>query len=340
MLCASFFICGKDRTYRPMDSIFEVRDFIEEIVSRYETLIKAAVRFFLALLSLSVVNSRLGYMERLDSMTVVFAVSLLCALMPPGMIVFFSALFIILHCYALSLEAAIVVLAVFLLMFLLYFRFTPKDTMAVLLTPLSFVFGVPHIMPIIYGLKGSPLSGLSVGFGVAAYYTVDFIADADKIVESMKDATTVERFRTLLDGVIKNDEMTAYIIAFALTVVIVSIIRRLPIPHAWTIAIAAGVVTDIISLLMLSVRLDVDISVGGLLLGAIVATAIAFLFKLFTFSVDYAKTERVQFEDDGYYYYVKAVPKIRSHSSRIKRTRDKDEEYRSSVNAADSFSDR
>ena len=90
----------------------------------------------------------------------------------------------------------------------------------------------------------------------------------------------------------------------------------------------------------LSVRLDVDISVGGLLLGAIVATAIAFLFKLFTFSVDYAKTERVQFEDDGYYYYVKAVPKIRSHSSRIKRTRDKDEEYRSSVNAADSFSDR
>jgi hypothetical protein len=77
---------------------------------------------------------------------------------------------------------------------------------------------------------------------------------------------------------------------------------------------------------MLSVRLDADISIGGLFLGAVVAAAVAFLFKLFTFSVDYAKTERVQFEDDGYYYYVKAVPKIRSHSSRIKRSHDMDED--------------
>ena len=30
----------------------------------------------------------------------------------------------------------------------------------------------------------------------------------------------------------------------------------------------------------------------------------------FLFSVDYSRTERVQFEDDEYYYYVKAVPKV------------------------------
>ena len=32
--------------------------------------------------------------------------------------------------------------------------------------------------------------------------------------------------------------------------------------------------------------------------------------KLFFFSVDYSRTENVQFEDDEYYYYVKAVPKV------------------------------
>ena len=310
-----------------MSSIFDIRDFIEETVSRYETLIKAAVRFFLALLSLSVVNSRLGYMDRLDSTTVVVAVSLLCALLPAGMIVFFSSLFVILHCYALSLEAAIVVLAVFLLMFLLYFRFTPKDTMAVLLTPLSFVFGFPHVMPVIYGLKGSPLSALSVGFGVVAYFTVDFMSDAESMIKSMEDATTVERFRALLDGVIKNNTMVAYVIAFALTVVVVSIIRRFSFPHSWTIAIAAGIVIDMIALMMLSVRLDADISVGGLFIGSIIAIIMAFVFKLFTFSVDYAKTERVQFEDDGYYYYVKAVPKIKSGAGKKhRRSYDPDEE--------------
>ncbi len=308
-----------------MDSIFEIRDIIEEFVSRYETLIKAAIRFFLALLALSVVNSRLGYMERLDSTTVVVAVSLLCALLPPGMIVFFSSLFVILHCYALSLEAAIVVLAVFLLMFLLYFRFTPQDTMAVLLTPLSFVFGIPQVMPVIYGLKGSPISALSVGFGAAAYFTVDYISEAEDKIRGMKDATTVERFRTILDGVIKNNTMMAYIGAFVITVIIVSIIRRLYFPHAWTVAIAVGILVDMTALIVLAGKFDAEINTGRLILGSIIAAVIAFVYKLFTFSVDYAKTERVQFEDDGYYYYVKAVPKIRSKIKR-KRSREPDDE--------------
>ena len=308
-----------------MDNIYEVRDFIEEIVSRYETLIKAVIRFFLAFLSVSVVNSQLGYMERLDSTTVVLAVSLLSAFLPSGMIVFFCSLFIILHCYALSLEAAIVVLAVFLLMFLLYFRFTPQDTMAVLLTPLSFVFGVPEVMPVIYGLKGSPISALSVGFGAAAYFTVDFITGAEDEIRGMKEATTVERFRFILDGVIKNSTMMTYVGAFVITVVIVSIIRRLYFPHAWTIAIAIGIFTDIIALMILSAKFDSDINMGSIIVGSLVSAAVAFLYKLFTFSVDYAKTERVQFEDDGYYYYVKAVPKIRSHIRRTRPSRADDE---------------
>jgi hypothetical protein len=31
--------------------------------------------------------------------------------------------------------------------------------------------------------------------------------------------------------------------------------------------------------------------------------------EFFMMDLDYARTERVQFEDDDYYYYVKAVPK-------------------------------
>ena len=34
------------------------------------------------------------------------------------------------------------------------------------------------------------------------------------------------------------------------------------------------------------------------------------MLELFLFSVDYARSERLQFEDDEYYYYVKAIPKV------------------------------
>ena len=38
--------------------------------------------------------------------------------------------------------------------------------------------------------------------------------------------------------------------------------------------------------------------------------AAAFVVQFFRFNLDYSRTEKVQFEDDEYYYYVKAVPKM------------------------------
>ena len=53
----------------------------------------------------------------------------------------------------------------------------------------------------------------------------------------------------------------------------------------------------------------VTVGIIGLLLGSFASAALAFGIKFFVFSVDYSRTERVQFEDDEYYYYVKAIPK-------------------------------
>ena len=40
------------------------------------------------------------------------------------------------------------------------------------------------------------------------------------------------------------------------------------------------------------------------------AIIVSMIVKLFVFSVVYTRTEYLQFEDDEYYYYVKAVPKV------------------------------
>ena len=47
----------------------------------------------------------------------------------------------------------------------------------------------------------------------------------------------------------------------------------------------------------------------GMILGNIGAAAIGFVLEFLFMDLDYSRTERVQFEDDDYYYYVKAVPK-------------------------------
>ena len=40
------------------------------------------------------------------------------------------------------------------------------------------------------------------------------------------------------------------------------------------------------------------------------AIVVGLILELFFFTVDYARSESLQFEDDEYYYYVKAIPKV------------------------------
>ena len=49
----------------------------------------------------------------------------------------------------------------------------------------------------------------------------------------------------------------------------------------------------------------------SVILGGLLTVVIAWFLQFFLHSVDYTKAEKVQFEDDDYYYYVKAVPKIK-----------------------------
>ena len=48
--------------------------------------------------------------------------------------------------------------------------------------------------------------------------------------------------------------------------------------------------------------------------------------QLFVFLPDYKGTESVQFEDEDYYYYVRAVPKLRSMDREVQKEAEEPEE--------------
>ena len=43
----------------------------------------------------------------------------------------------------------------------------------------------------------------------------------------------------------------------------------------------------------------------------IISILLAYILQFFVLAVDYSRTEYTQFEDDDYYYYVKAIPKVK-----------------------------
>lgn len=293
-----------------MTDLLEIREKIKLLYSKYEVFILPMVKFLLAFVALLMLNSKMGYMERLDNMALVLIVALMCSFLPTGAIVFFGMLFSLLHMYALSMEVALVGLCMYLLMFLMFFRFSLKDSLVVVLTPLFFAMHVPYVAPIAVGLVCSPASIVSVSCGIVAYYLMQAVTDSAPAINTMGDDSFMAKIRLMIDSIIGNREMMVMIAAFAITVLAIYLIRRLSIDYAWTIAMISGALINIVILLIGDLIYDINISIIGALLGSLLALAVAKVIEFFRFCVDYSRTEKVQFEDDEYYYYVKAVPKM------------------------------
>ncbi len=293
-----------------MTTLLIAKQILMTIYSKYEVYITPLLKFLLALVALLLINSRLGYMESIDKSTVVLIVALMCSFMPMNFIVIMTALFTLLHLYSFSLECAAVVGAGFLLMFLLYFRFSPKDTLVVVLMPICFLMKIPYVVPLAMGLVGTPTSVVSVACGVIAYYMIHYVTQNVSVIAAMAGEETAAKFRFIIDGLLNNKEMVVTIVAFGITVILVYLIRRLSLDYAWTIAMAAGVVVDIMVLLVGDLMFETNVALFGVIAGNVAAFLLALVLQFFVFNVDYSRTEKVQFEDDEYYYYVKAVPKV------------------------------
>lgn len=292
-----------------MTGLLEVREYLKSFYAKYEVYVKPCVKFLVALVALVTINASMGYMSVLKNPALVLVLALMCSFMPKNFVVIVSAMWILLHTYALAMECAVVVLAVFAIMFLLYFRFVPKDTIVVLLTPVLFVLKIPYVMPVAMGLLGGPVSAISVSCGVVVYYIMKLMADNVTVFSAMDAETDSSKFKIMLDGILDNKAMLVMVIVFILVLLIVYAIRRLSVDHAWMIAIVSGISVCAVLLLVCEFMLEVQFSVVAIVLGSIVSFFICLGIQFFEFNVDYTRTEFVQFEDDEYYYYVKAVPK-------------------------------
>ena len=152
---------------------------------------------------------------------------------------------------------------------------------------------------------------ISVIFGTILYYFLNGIHNNASLLKGVQGGESADnKFVVSLNQVLANKEMYLVILAFCLAVIVVYNIRRRAVEYAWSIAIGAGILTEFIVLCVGYLVLGISGRILWLVFGSILSTGIGFLIEFLCFNLDYSRTEKVQFEDDEYYYYVKAVPKV------------------------------
>ncbi|MDE6916918.1 MAG: hypothetical protein K2P39_09000 [Lachnospiraceae bacterium] len=306
-----------------MTNLLVFREQLKKFYSKYELYLTPFFKFLLTLVTLIMINSSIGYMSELKKAPVVLVLALMCSVLPMNCIVLVAAGVTLGHLYKFSMECALVALVVFLLLFILYLRFSAKDTIAVLLTPLCFMLKIPYVVPIAMGLVGTPVSAVSVASGAIVYYTVSYMVGSAPVLNTFEEDGALEKFRYVIDGILGNRAMYVTLAAFVAAVIVVYFIRRLSVDYAWTIAMVTGALLEVLVLLFGDLMYNTNLSVVGLIIGSVLSVVLSKILEFFVFNVDYSRTEYVQFEDDEYYYYVKAIPKntVAAPQKRVKTIR-------------------
>ena len=301
-----------------MTSLLLWNEHLKSFYNRYSYAVQPVIRFLFALCTFLSLNANIGYMNKLKNPLVVILVCLVSALLPYGAIVFLAGCLLVAHVYAVSLEMALITLVLILTVAILYYGFKPGDSYLIVLTPLAFLFKIPYAVPLLVGLGGSLASVIPVGCGVFLYYLIMYVKQNAGVLTNDAAVDIVQKYSQILKSVIFNQTMMVMIATCAVGIIIVYLIRRLSMDYSWIVAIAAGSVAELLVIFVGDFVFGVTVAVGQLILGRLLSAVIAAVYNFFIFTVDYTRTEHVQFEDDDYYYYVKAVPKMNVSTPDVK----------------------
>lgn len=313
-----------------MTTLLELKEKMVRFYSRNEVFITPVIRFLIAFALFLTINGSIGYMKVISRTPVALILALVCSVFPTACTIFLASAVILADMYALSLEVCAVTLVLLILVYFMYFRFAPKNGYDVLLTPLCFQLRIPYVMPLGMGLVRELYSAFALVCGTVVYFFLDGVRKNAAVLSSAAEEEdgSVSRIVAVLNQLVGNKEMYLVLGVLLATMVIVYLIRRMSIEYAWTVAIISGIVFETVGLMAGYLLLGIAGKTLEVLLGGGIACLIAFLLQFVFFNLDYSRTERLQFEDDEYYYYVKAVPKafVPGTEKKIKRFSGGDEE--------------
>jgi hypothetical protein len=294
------------------------RERVKNFYQKNNIYINPAVKFVFALVTFLQINRNIGYDSRFNSILIVLGLSLLSAFTPSSIMVLLAAFLAAVHVYFIAPFLSAIIVMMFLIIYLLFARFTPKLGYVLLAVPVLYFLKIPFMIPILLGIIATPVAIIPTSCGIVIFNILQIIKETVKMQENSSVADILKMYTAVIDNLMGNKQMIMSIVIFALILLVVYYVRRMKFDYAFEISIAAGVLTSILGFLVSDFIFDQTEQIVTMILGTILSGGIVYIINFFRLTLDYSGVEHVQFEDDVYYYYVKAVPKVAVTTPQIK----------------------
>ncbi len=295
-------------------AILEFRARVCELYQKLQLIIDPIFKFLLSLLVIRTLNTVIGYDSRLSSVMITIGLSLLCAFLPSAVLTLVCMLLTIAHVFYANMVLAVFVALILIVLYCFFLRFTPKYGYVVIAVPVLFLFRVPYMVPLLMGLTATPVTILPMACGLFFYSLISVIQNATALQVDVSNLNTQDVMllvNNVVDNLLSNKELLMTILIYAIVLTLVYVVRKMEFDYAFEISILVGVIVSIFGHILLDTKYGLEQSLGSMIVFNFIAGILVLVIYFFIRVLDYTAVEHVQFEDDDYYYYVRAVPKIK-----------------------------
>ena len=294
-----------------MIQLLLIRDSIKSVFKKYNSAIIPVFRFIAAFITFALINGDLGYNEKLTGISVLVLLSAISAFFPMGVTVFLSGILMIFHIYSASMFLSLIFIVIIAILYFLLMRLAPGYSSLIIAIPVLTFFHMEALVPIAVGLVGSPIAIFAMIPGIVVSVLFNIIKEAVKMsAGSMQIEDNLQIYVFVIKSLLENKLMLLMIAAAIAVFLATYICRRLAVSHSYILGIMAGIIVNLIVMIVGGLVFEVNVSVLWIFLGSIISGALAFAVQFFKYLLDYSSVEHLQFDDDDYFYYVTAVPKL------------------------------
>lgn len=294
-----------------MIQLLLIRDSIKNVVKKYNAAITPVFRFIAAFVTFALINGNLGYYEKLNGISVIVLLSAISAFFPMGVTVFLAGLLMILHIYSASMFLSLIFIIIIAILYFMLMRLAPGYSAIIIAVPVLSFFHLEVLVPMASGLTGSPIAIFAIIPGIVVSILFNVIKDAVKMSSgSMQIEDNLQTYIFVIKSLIENKLMILMIVAAIGVLLATYTCRKLAVSHAYILGIIAGMIANLIIMIVGGLIFEIKVDVLWVLLGTILSGGLALVVQFFKYLLDYSSVEHLQFDDDDYFYYVTAVPKL------------------------------
>lgn len=284
------------------------RSQIEKFYFEHNTICTAVLRVVLALFIFFYINTALGANPTFRKAYVPIVLSALAAFIPFPVTMALGFLLIGVHLLSMSPILLGLYIVLVALMYLLVFRMCYDKWIVVFATILLFWIKLPYLAPLILGMVFGPSVIVPAGLATVLTFFLKICSGSLVTAKTESAPDMLGHIGTTIMKFSRDGAMMTWVLVTVGTILVITIIKTFRIRYCKEIALGAGALTELVLYLIGNQVFHADLSVAAAVLLIILSAGICLIVLWTLLPLDYTKTEYVEFFDDEYYYFVRAVP--------------------------------